>query len=75
MDRRDQELLDRPMRHFQPHSRRDGLVMVALAVAVLTGMTAVGIFSLGSHSPAGLQPDDGKTALAFFLNGGQKPTR
>jgi hypothetical protein len=75
VDRRDQELLDRPMRHFQPQSRRDGLIIVALAVAVLAGMTAVGIFSLGSHSPARLQPDDGKTALAFFLNGGQKPAR
>jgi hypothetical protein len=74
MNRRDQELLHRQMRRFQPPLRRDGLIVVALVAAFLAGMTAGGVFSFGSHSPAQPSPDDGKTALAFFLNGVQKAT-
>jgi hypothetical protein len=74
MNRRDQELLNRQMRRFQPPLRRDGLIVVALVAAFLAGMTAGGVFSFGSHSTAQSPPDDGKTALAFFLNGAQKAT-
>jgi hypothetical protein len=75
MNRRDQELLDRQMRRFQPPPRRDGVIMVVLVVAFLAGMTAGNIFSFGSHSLVQTPSDDGKTALAFFLNGVQKATR
>jgi len=75
MNRRDQELLDRQMRRFQPPPRRDGLTLVVLVFAFLAGMTAGGMFSFGSHSTVQLPSDDGKTALAFLLNGAQKATR
>jgi hypothetical protein len=75
MDRRDQELLDRQMRRFQLSPRRDGVIMVGLVVAFLAGMTAGGAFSFGSHSQVQQPSDDGKTTLAFFLDGAQKPTR
>ena len=48
MNRRDQELLDRQMRRFQPPPRRDGVIMVVLVVAFLAGMTAGSIFHLGA---------------------------
>jgi hypothetical protein len=69
MNRRDQELLNRQMRRFQPPLRRDGLIVVALVAAFLGGMTAGGVFPYGSHSTAQPPPDDGRAALAFFLNG------
>src|SRR5215472_1449250 len=75
MNRRDQELLDRQMRRFQPSPRKDGLIVVVLVVAFLAGMTAASIFSFGSHSPVQPPSQDGKTALAFFLSGAQKATR
>jgi hypothetical protein len=80
MNRRDQELLDRQMRRFQPSPRRYGVIMVVLVVAFLAGMTAGSIFSFESHSLAQTSlaqtpSDDGKTALAFFMNGVQRATR
>src|SRR5262249_31017986 len=75
MNRRDQELLDRLMRRFQPSPRRDRLIVVVLVVAFLAGMTVGSIFSFGSYSPVQPPSQDGKTALAFFLNGAQKATR
>ena len=75
MNRRDQELLDCQMRRFQPPSRSDGVIMVVLVVAFLAGMTAGSILPFGSRSPAQPLSDDGKTALAFFLNGAQKASR
>jgi len=40
MDRRDQELLNRPIRRFQLAPRGDGVIVVGLVVAFLAGMTA-----------------------------------
>ena len=40
MDRRDQELLDTQMKRFQPPSRRDGLMILAIVGVFLAGMTA-----------------------------------
>jgi len=42
MDRRDQELLDTQMKRFQPPSRRDGLMILAIVGVFLAGMTAGG---------------------------------
>lgn len=67
MNGRDQELLSRQMRRLQPPSRRDGLIVVALVVAFLAGLTAGGVFSFASHSRAQPPSDDAKAALAFFL--------
>jgi hypothetical protein len=74
MNRRDQDLLDRQMSRFQPPPRRDGMIIAVLVAAFLVGMTAGSVFSFGNHSPV-QPPDDGGTALAFFMNGAQKATR
>lgn len=74
MNRRDQELLARQMRHFQPSARSGGVIMLVLVAAFAAGMTLGGIFSFASQH--GQQPsDDGRTALAFFLGGGQNAAR
>ena len=74
MNRRDQELLARQMRHFQPSARSGGVIMLVLVAAFAAGMTLGGIFSFASQH--GQQTsDDGRTALAFFLGGGQNAAR
>ena len=74
MNRRDQELLARQMRHFHPPARRGGVIMLGLGAAFAAGRTVGGIFSFASQH--GQQPsDDGRTALAFFLGGGQNAAR
>jgi len=69
MDRRDQELLDTQIKRFQPPSRRDGLMILGVFLA---GMTAGGFLFAAYRGQPTVQTassDDGKTALAFFLNG------
>ena len=67
MNRRDRELLDRQMRRFQPSPRPFGLTMLILAGTFLVGMIAGSIFT--SQQPVQTASTDGKTALAFLLNG------
>jgi hypothetical protein len=67
MNRRDRELLDRQMRRFQPSPRPFGLITLILAGAFLVGMIAGSIFT--SQQPVQTASTDGKTALAFLLNG------
>ena len=72
IDRRDQELLDTQMKRFQPPSRRDGLMILAIVGVFLAGMTAGGFLFAAYRGQPTVQTassDDGKTALAFFLNG------
>ena len=52
MDRRDQELLDTQMKRFQPPSRRDGLMILAIVGVFLAGMTAGGLPVCGVSRPA-----------------------
>jgi len=75
MNRHDQELLNWPIGRLQQLSRRDGVIVLVLVAAFLAGMATASIFSFGSHSTAQPPSEDGKTALAFFLNGAQKATR
>jgi hypothetical protein len=67
MDRRDRELLNKQVNHLQPETRREGLLLVALAAVFLAGLAAGGL--LFANSPSRTASDDGRTALAFFLNG------
>ena len=70
MDRRGQELLDTQMKRFQPPSRRDGLMILAIIGVFLAGMTAGGFLFAAYRGQPTVQTassDDGKTALAFFL--------
>ena len=72
MDCRDQELLDTQMKRFQPFSRRDGPMILAIVGVFLAGMTAGGFLFAAYRGQPTVQTassDDGKTALAFFLNG------
>jgi hypothetical protein len=66
------ELLDTQMKRFQPPSRRDGLMILAIVGVFLAGMTAGGFLFAAYRGQPTVQTassDDGKTALAFFLNG------
>ena len=64
--------LDTQMKRFQPPSRRDGLMILAIVGVFLAGMTAGGFLFAAYRGQPTVQTassDDGKTALAFFLNG------
>ena len=74
MNRRDRELLDRQMRRFQPSSHPAGLMMLILAGAFLVGMIA-GSMMFTSQQPVQTASTDGKTALAFLLNGTRSEPR
>jgi hypothetical protein len=59
-------------KRFQPPSRRDGLMILAIVGVFLAGMTAGGFLFAAYRGQPTVQTassDDGKTALAFFLNG------
>ena len=45
MDRRDRQLLNRQMSHFQHNPRRDGALILALAGVFIAGLTAGGCCS------------------------------
>ena len=74
MNRRDRELLDRQMRRFQPSPHPVGLMMIILAGAFLVGMIAGSTF-FTSQQPVQTASTDGKTALAFLLNGTRSEPR
>jgi len=66
MNRRDLELLDRGGSDRHPHPV--GLMMIILTGAFLVGMIA-GSIIFTSQQPVHTASTDGKTALAFLLNG------
>ena len=74
MNRRDRELLDRQMRRFQPSPHPVGLMMIILAGAFLVGMMA-GSIIFTTQQPVQTASTDGKTALAFLLNGTRSEPR
>ena len=74
MNRRDQELLDRQMRRFQPLPNPVGLMMLIVAVAFFVGMIA-GSIIFPSQQPVQSASTDGRTALAFLLNGSRTEPR
>ena len=74
MNRRDRELLSRQMRRFQPSPHPVGLVMLILAGAFLVGMIAGSIIFTGQQSVQ-TASTDGRTALAFLLNGSRSEPR
>jgi hypothetical protein len=73
MDARDWELLDKQMKNLRP-TRRRGLMMLILAGAFLAGIAAGSSFFGEQQSPQ-IVTNDGKTALAFFFDGGRGVTR
>jgi hypothetical protein len=74
MNRHDRELLDRQMRRFQPSQHSVGLMMLILAGTFLVGMIA-GSMIFTSLQPVPTASTDGKTALAFLLNGSRSEPR
>jgi hypothetical protein len=74
MNRRDQELLDRQMRRFQPSPNPAGMVMFIVASAFFVGMIA-GSTIFPSQQPVQTASSDGRTALAFLLNGTRSEAR
>lgn len=70
MDHRDRELLNRQMNRFQHNPRRVGVLILALAAVFIAGLTAGGLlFTFGNNPSTPTAFDEGKIALAFFLNG------
>jgi hypothetical protein len=51
MDRRDQELLDKQLRHVQIAPRNDGVLMLALLAVFFTGMALGGFFYAYAGAP------------------------
>jgi hypothetical protein len=51
MDRRDQELLDKQLRHLHIAPRNDGVVMLALLAMFFTGMALGGFFYAYTGEP------------------------
>jgi hypothetical protein len=74
MNHRDRELLNRQLRRFQPSPRPIGLMVLILAGAFLVGMIA-GSTIFTSQQPVQTASTDGRTALAFFLNGTRSEPR
>jgi hypothetical protein len=74
MNRRDQELLDRQIRRFQPSPNPAGLMMLIVAGAFFVGMIA-GSILFPSQQPVQSASTDGRTALAFLLNGTRSEAR
>ena len=70
MDDRDWQLLEKQMRNLQPPRRG---IPLFWAVAFLAGITA-GFFFKEPQS-AQTVTNDGKTTLAFFLDGGRNVAR
>jgi hypothetical protein len=64
MNRRDQELLKRQMRRFQPLPNPVGVMMLIVAVAFFVGMIA-GSIIFPSQQSVQSASTDGRTALAF----------
>jgi hypothetical protein len=76
MNRRDRELLDRQMSRIQSQPRRDGVLILGMVGVFIAGLTAGSLlFTFGSNSSTPTASDDGRTALAFFLNGTGNTTR
>ena len=70
MNRHDRELLDRQMSHLQPAPRRAGMLIFIMASVFIAGVTAGGLlFTSGNRPSMPTALDDGRTALAFLLNG------
>jgi hypothetical protein len=76
MNRHDRELLDRQMSRFQLPPRRDGALILAMVGVFIAGLTAGGLlFTFGNAPSTPTGSDDGRTALAFLLNGTGSPSR
>ena len=76
MNRHDRELLDRQMSRFQLPPRRDGALILAMVGVFIAGLTAGGLlFTFGNAPSTPIASDDGRTALAFLLNGTGSPSR
>ena len=75
MNRRDGELLDSQMSRIQSQPPRCVLILGMVGVFI-AGLTAGSLlFTFGSNSSTPTASDDGRTALAFFLNGTGNTTR
>ncbi len=70
MNRRDRNLLQRQMSHIQPPSRWDNsMVTIALIGVFVAGLTAGGLLFALSGQSTPTAADNGRTTLAFLMNG------
>jgi hypothetical protein len=58
------------MSHILPPSRDNGVGMIALIGVFIAGLTTGGLlFAFRDSPPTPMAADEGRTALAFLLNG------
>jgi hypothetical protein len=70
MKRRDRRLLQRQMSHILPPSWDNGVAMIALVGVFIAGLATGGLlFTFRDSPPTPMASEEGRTALAFFLNG------
>jgi hypothetical protein len=70
MDHHDRELLGKQMSQLQFAPRRDGRLIFGMAGVFIAGLAVGGLlFAFGGKPSTPTALDDGRTALAFFLNG------
>ena len=58
MDQRDLELLDKQMRAINHAPRRDGVVIVAVLMVFLAGMTVGGLLAAPANEPTRVAAND-----------------
>lgn len=63
MDRRDQEFLNKQLRHMPPSPRGEGTIMLALVAVFLAGMT-VGALMSDYQAPTRLGAERTRTAMS-----------
>jgi sugar (pentulose or hexulose) kinase len=72
MDQRDQELLDKQLRHLNPYPRSDSVMMLAILAVFFAGM-ALGSFLFASEGqPLQIASNDAMTATS--VPNGTPPT-
>ena len=65
MDQRDQELLDKQLRHLNPYPRSDGVMMLAILAVFFAGMAFGGFLFPYKSEPMQIASNDATPAIPF----------
>ena len=72
MDQRDQELLDKQLRHLNPYPRSDGVMMLAIVAVFFAGMALGNFLFAYEGQPLQIASNDAMTATS--VPNGTPPT-
>jgi hypothetical protein len=73
MDQRDQELLDKQLRGFNPPPRNDWIIMLVVLAAFFAGMTLGGFLTAYKSEPIQIASNDATPSI--FIPNNAPPTR